>query len=490
MSVLIIVGLSALLSQSITWTTKKALPQVRSGPGCAVINDTVYVIGGQSGSGNETTNYVYDPLSDNWSTKSPMPTARRHLGCAVVNGKIYAIGGFIAGETNIVEEYDPVADSWQTKTPMPTARYAFAIAVVANKIYVIGGYLTVKDRVEEYNPAADTAGGTPWQTKADMPTKRMGPGCAVIRDTIYVFGGYPSTKVNECYDPATNNWATKEPLSFYRYTGGSFSYDNKAYSVGGMEGWPVAHYSTAVEVYDPLSKGWSLETPMTNARQSVAVGLVGNKVYVIGGWNNAALAYNEEGSFPATSMEEISFDTFVHDYRVMVRWTASYSDAIFQYIIKRSDSKNGEYTEIAWIPGSGYTPSPQTYSHWDEAVVPGERYYYKLGVVKEDGNATWYGPISAYVTVAKPLLTIFPNPFNAQVKISLVGEPELRGTGEPEIKIYDLTGRLVQTLSLPTAYSLLPTEVTWDAKGIAPGVYYVTLKANDFLIKKKVIVLR
>jgi len=234
MQLSVIFLLFSALSQSITWTTKEPLPEVRSGPGCAVINDTVYVIGGQSGSGNETTNYVYDPVSDNWSTKSPMPTARRHLGCAVVNGKIYAIGGFIASEANIVEEYDPVADSWQTKTPMPTARYAFATAVVANKIYVIGGYVPVKDIVEEYNPAADTAGGTPWQTKASMPTARMGPGCAVIRDTIYVFGGHSSKVENECYDPVTNNWATKAPLSFKRYASGIFSYNNKSYSVGGL----------------------------------------------------------------------------------------------------------------------------------------------------------------------------------------------------------------------------------------------------------------
>lgn len=294
MRVFIIMLLLPILSQAIIWTTKTPIPQVRSGAGCAVINDTVYVIGGSDGS-LQNTNYVYDPVSDSWSTKASMPTARSNIGCAVVSGKIYAIGGFVGGvqaDTNLVEEYDPATDSWSSKAPMPTSRYAYAIAVVANKIYVIGGMLPVTAAVEEYDPALDS-----WATKASMPTARMGPAAAVIRDTIYVFAGGTSpgsgeTTVNECYDPNTNNWASKANMTYARYALGGFSYNNMAYAIGGYDS-PV--YYNNVEVYDPATNSWSDETSMQYARQSIAVGLVGNTVYVIGGWNNGALDYNEEG---------------------------------------------------------------------------------------------------------------------------------------------------------------------------------------------------
>jgi N-acetylneuraminic acid mutarotase len=495
-SVSVLMVLSAILAQSITWTTKTPIPAVRSAPGCAVWNDTVYVIGGSSGGTSlHNTNYVYDPAMDSWSTKASMPTPRSQLGCAVVNGKIYAIGGFVGGmqtDTNIVEEYDPVSNSWTLKSPMPTSRYAFAIAVVANKIYVMGGMLPIVATVEEYDPSADTASGTPWHTKTSMPTRRMGPACAVIRDSIFVYGGSynvgsKDTLVNECYDPVTDNWSTRANMPFNRYASGGFAYDNEAYSVGGYN---YSSYFSNVDVYDPVANSWSSETPMNYARQSVAVGLIGNKVYVIGGWNNAALAYNEEGSFPATAIEHISIDAFVQDYRVELRWTVSYSGAVCQFIIKRSGSRNGEYAEIARIPGSGYTPLPQTYSYCDEAVVGGKRYYYKLGVVEDDGNATWYGPVYASLPAVKPSLSISPNPFIKQAIISLVGESGNRSNGESELRIYDITGRLVKTLSLPTAYSLLPIGVVWDAKGIAPGIYFVALQADNFLIKKKAIILR
>ncbi len=296
MRLFIVMLLFPVLTQAITWTTKTPIPQVRSGPGCAVINDTVYVIGGSSGGGSlHNTNYVYDPVSNSWSTKASMPTARSNIGCAVVNGKIYAIGGFVGGvqaDTNLVEEYDPATDSWSSKTPMPTSRYAYAIAVVANKIYVIGGMLPVTAAVEEYDPALDS-----WATKASMPTARMGPAAAVIRDTIYVFAGGTSpgsgeTTVNECYDPNTDNWASKANMTYARYALGGFSFDDVAYAIGGYDS-PV--YYDNVEVYDPTTNSWSDETSMQYARQSTAVGLVGNAVYVIGGWNNGALNYNEEG---------------------------------------------------------------------------------------------------------------------------------------------------------------------------------------------------
>ena len=307
MRLFIVMLLFPVLSQAITWTTKTQIPQVRSGAGCAVINDTVYVIGGSSGGGSlHNTNYVYDPVSNSWSTKASMPTARSNIGCAVVNGKIYAIGGFVGGaqtDTNLVEEYDPATDSWSSKAPMPTSRYAYAIAVVANKIYVIGGILPIVATVEEYDPALNS-----WSTKASMPTARMAPTCAVIRDTIFVFGGSTSvgsgaTTVHECYDPNTNNWTSRANMAYNRYALGSFSYNNMAYAVGGYN---YSVYRNNVEVYNPVTNSWSDETSMQYARQSIAVGLVGNTVYVIGGWNNGALNYNEEGIITIGIEEQVA----------------------------------------------------------------------------------------------------------------------------------------------------------------------------------------
>jgi hypothetical protein len=345
----------------------------------------------------------------------------------------------------------------------------------------MGGMLPIVATVEEYDPSADTAGGTPWQTMTSMPTRRMGPACAVIRDSIFVYGGSYNvgsrdTLVNECYDPSTDNWTVKANMPFNRYASGGFAYNNKAYSVGGYN---YSTYFTNVDVYDPVANSWSAETPMTYARQSVAVGLIDNKVYVIGGWNNGALAYNEEGSFP-TAVEEISLNAFVQDYRVEVRWTASSSEAIFQFVIKRSETADGGYIELARIPGSGSTPLPQTYSYCDEAVAQGKRYHYMLGAVNEGGKATWYGPVSVYVPVAKPSLSISPNPFKKGTSVKLLGASLERPA---ELKMYDVSGRLVLSRALATRTLYLDTE-------LSSGIYFITLRVDDVLIKEKAILLK
>lgn len=313
MNLLIVMFLSSMLTQQISWSTKTSLPAARAGAGCAVVNDSIYVIGGRDTAGNRyTSNYVYDPVSDSWITKSDMSVARAHICCAAVNGKIYAIGGWVGGSpgsTGAVEEYDPVTDTWQTMTPMPTPRYTFCCAVVQDKIYVIGGMNmsgNIFATIEEYDPSADTAGGTPWQTMTNMPTARMGPGCAVVNDSIYVFGGSTyigggETTINQCYDPYTDTWSWKSNMQNARYALGGFAYMNKTYALGGYDYY---NYHTTVEVYDPTLDSWSYETAMQYARQSVSIGLVDNKVYVIGGWNNGALNYNEEGEFPVSTEEE------------------------------------------------------------------------------------------------------------------------------------------------------------------------------------------
>ncbi len=291
-----IISLISLSYGTITWTDKTPLPQPLAGSACAVINDTIYVIGGRDSQGNRyPTNYIYDPSTDSWSRRKDMPTPRAHIGAAVVNDKIYVIGGWVGSKASgVVEVYDPVMDNWQTCTPMPTPRYAYGIAVYNNRIYVFGGMNMggqVFDVVEEYDPVTDS-----WSTKSPMPTQRMGPGCAVLKGRIYLFGGSTAigsgaTTICESYDPATDTWQSEPNMATRRYALAGFTYDNQIYALGGYDYWT---YHTTVEVFDGNS--WSYKSSMQHAPQSIAVALINNRVHVIGGWNNGALNYNEEGT--------------------------------------------------------------------------------------------------------------------------------------------------------------------------------------------------
>ncbi|MGB3340324.1 MAG: kelch repeat-containing protein [bacterium] len=307
MQIFIVISLFSLTANPLVWTTKAPLPQILAGSACAVFNDTIYVVGGRDQTARYTTNYVYDPLTDNWSTKSSMSVARAHIGAGVVNGKMYVIGGWVGSTASgVVEEYDFSTNTWTTKATMPTPRYVYAIATVADKIYVIGGMNmsgNIFNTVEEYDPLTDT-----WTTKSPMPTARMGPACAVIRDTIYVFGGSTSigggaTTINQCYDPLNDTWISKANMQAQRYCLGGWTFDNHAYALGGYNYYS---YHTTLEVYDPVSNSWSYDVSMQYARQSIVVGLLNDCVYIVGGWNNGPLSYNEEGWFETGIQEQIS----------------------------------------------------------------------------------------------------------------------------------------------------------------------------------------
>lgn len=60
------------------------------------------------------------------------------------------------------------------------------------------------------------------------------------------------------------------------------------------------------------------------------------------------------------------------------------------------------------------------------------------------------------------------------------------------LKIYDISGRLVRHFSLPTAYFLVPTVISWygdnqQGHQVPAGVYFVELSDNEEKYVKKTI---
>ena len=106
---------------------------------------------------------AYDPATDTWTRKADMPSTsspnsaygRAALGAAVVDGTLYAIGGFsVYSETGLVETYDPVLDRWNRGVSMPTMRQSLGVVVIDGVIYAAGGacYDDTLNALEAYIP--------------------------------------------------------------------------------------------------------------------------------------------------------------------------------------------------------------------------------------------------------------------------------------------------------------------------------------------------
>ena len=186
------------------WTIAPPLPIRLDHTGVSTDGSKIYVIGGFKDLGRKIPSdrvFTYDPLQNNWQEGAPLPTARGALTADFINGVLYAVGGINSSRTPVAtnEVYDPVSNSWSETTPMPTARHHHTSAVVNGQLYIIGGRILgdgVESDINEAltnlndNEKFDPVNKT-WSIQEQMPTKRSGIAAEVspLDGNIYVFGG-------------------------------------------------------------------------------------------------------------------------------------------------------------------------------------------------------------------------------------------------------------------------------------------------------------
>jgi N-acetylneuraminic acid mutarotase len=270
-----------------SWTTKASLPEGVSIVKAAVVNGKIYAMTGSS-------NYEYDPATDNWTAKTPMPTPRRNFGIAACQDKIYVIGGENGtyGYVNYLstnEVYDPSTDTWETKKPMPTSREWVEANVVNGKIYVISGvtdnYRSVRTPVNEvYDPATDS-----WTTKRRAPIAVIKGASAVVDNKIYILGGLGDREnlnaiSNQIYNTETDKWslgASVPTPMWYTAAGATTGVmaPKRIYVMGGG----FTEVTNVVNVYDPALDNWTSGAPLPTNRTGHAVAVVDDLLYAMGG---------------------------------------------------------------------------------------------------------------------------------------------------------------------------------------------------------------
>jgi parallel beta-helix repeat protein len=225
---------------SATWTAGQSLPQPREDGAIQVVDDKLYIIGGDCGGPACATVLEYDPSSNTYASKEPMPTARRSLASAVIDGKIYTIGGVDAMNqvSASVEMYDPSTNTWETKSPHPLPRQYLTAEVVNGKIYTFGGN-EYSNRVHEYDPILDS-----WTEKSPVPLPIPTPNSVTVDDRIFVLGGDGSTNVL-VYNASTDKWeGILDALPGMQTLALTAEVSGKIYIIGGIGS---SGYSASVE---------------------------------------------------------------------------------------------------------------------------------------------------------------------------------------------------------------------------------------------------
>nr|XP_046241233.1 kelch-like protein 10 [Scatophagus argus] len=244
------------------------------------------VTGGKDGIIASTSLEAYDPRADCWITVATERIWRSHHGAAVLNNSVYLVGGCSHDlYLNTVAKFDIATCTWHQVARMNCWRCYVSVTVHNGCIYAMGGYNghVYHNTVERYKPDTDQ-----WTMMAPMHARRCGASSTTLNDKVYICGGFNgqrSISTAESYNPNSNQWTMIAPMRFCRSGLGVAAYRGHIYAVGGMNNrtFPLA----SAEVYNPLTNIWSTVASMYSPRSYFGIEVVDNQLFVVGGYDGA-----------------------------------------------------------------------------------------------------------------------------------------------------------------------------------------------------------
>jgi hypothetical protein len=215
-----------------------------------------------------------------------------------------------------------------------------------------------------------------------------------------------------------------------------------------------------------------------------------------------------------------SFTAMVDDGKIILAWRTECEVDNVGFGIYKGDTRDGDYTLIAFIPGAEDSETANDYQFADKQVQPGNTYYYYLMDVDLSGKRTKSDvigivlpappslpqeslPVAEAPTETKreflpqrnSLLANYPNPSNPETWIPYT----LARPTDVNICIYDIRGHLIRTLYLgyqPAGFYLSKNKAAhWDGRcdtgeQVNSGIYFYSLSAGSFSATRKMIILR
>ena len=270
---------------------------------------------------------------------------------------------------------------------------------------------------------------------------------------------------------STNNGASFVPLTGSYTTLGSGSFQ--------PNGEPL---------YDGIQTNWVNEimdlTNYNTSQVKLKFELKTDGSMVQDGWFVDDISVVVYGIVP---VELSSFNAIAQEDNVMLSWITSTETNNMGFDIERREIKsNSSWQKLGFVNGNGTTTEKSSYSYIDKNPFDGKSYY-RLKQIDFDGSSKIYNAVEVDFETVKEysLSQNYPNPFNPSTEIIYT----LAKSGNITLKVYNLLGSEVATLVNGFMESG-KHSAKFKAKDYTSGVYFYTIKADNFTSTRKMMLMK
>ncbi|RWS15867.1 actin-binding protein IPP-like protein [Dinothrombium tinctorium] len=258
------------------WKSLPPMKIARSCHGTAVLNNMIYVAGGERDSIINDSVEVFDLIDEKWQSAKNMLKPRTCFGMCALDNYIYALGGWIGNDADSsIERYDARRDIWEDCGSMKLQQFGMGVVAHKGLIYVIGGFdrfSCAQNSVHSYNPVTKR-----WQQLRSMFDRRAFFGISILHDFIYVAGGaIDGNALNtvERYSIFEDTWTRISHMKQHRFSPCLVTANNSLLVIGGRSSNDnLQQPLNSVEIYDPEENVWreSLSMPTKRYEATAAV---------------------------------------------------------------------------------------------------------------------------------------------------------------------------------------------------------------------------
>ncbi len=281
------------------WKQLRDMPGARWEPGAVVIDEKLYVFGGEH-RGFRTGGRVdiYDPKTNTWRQLADAPGPISHMNTVLDGRTVWYAGGQKNNEAVPIAEvwsYDVDKDTYTAGPDLPEPRSGGGLALVGRRLHYIGGGKAGRNEDGDNNwvlTLDDIASG--WSNVAPMPAPRMHHATIVHQGKIYAIGGQfshfgPRARGGQevrvdIYDPEKDAWSRGPdlPKTHCQSEASTLISNGRIIVVGGQIRVGKMEFAGS-DIWALESDEWKTVGQIPKPRIAAAAGIIAGKLYVAGG---------------------------------------------------------------------------------------------------------------------------------------------------------------------------------------------------------------